>query len=248
MNQLLAQATEYKLLTPLPIGQGGTEVETVTFASYIPGLFNLIIGIAGVLAVVMIIYGGIQYMSTDAFQGKSDAKNTIQNAIWGLILTISAWLILYTVNPNLVEFNLNIERQEINNNSNEEENGPEGGGLTQQQALATFEAANITIAGPINLAGIRLGITDEIIRLKRACNCNVIITSATGGEHESGLCSHANGYKVDLRNQREGASLTNYITRNYQRLPNRNDGAQVYISPTGATYALESNHWDVAKC
>src|SRR3989344_6438365 len=104
MNNLLAQATqkatEYELLAPLPIGPGGVSSETVTFASYIPGIFNLVIGIAGVLAIVMIIYGGIQYMSTDAFQGKSDAKNTISNAIWGLILTISAWLILYTVNPN----------------------------------------------------------------------------------------------------------------------------------------------------
>ncbi|OHA91037.1 MAG: hypothetical protein A2832_01310 [Candidatus Zambryskibacteria bacterium RIFCSPHIGHO2_01_FULL_44_22b] len=113
MNQLLAQATEYGLLAPLPgVTVAGSQA-TSTFATYIPGIFNLIIGIAGVLAVVMIIYGGIQYMSTDAFQGKSDAKNTISNAIWGLILTISAWLILYTVNPNLVNFNLNIEKQDL---------------------------------------------------------------------------------------------------------------------------------------
>src|SRR3989338_10581853 len=113
MNQLLAQATEYGLLAPLHgVTVAGSQA-TSTFASYIPGIFNLVIGIAGVLAIVMIIYGGIQYMSTDAFQGKSEAKNTISQAIWGLILTISAWLILYTVNPNLVNLNLNIERQEL---------------------------------------------------------------------------------------------------------------------------------------
>jgi len=61
------------------------------------------------LAVIMIIWGGIQYMSTDAISGKSEAKNTIQNAIWGLLLAISAWLILNTINPDLVKFNLNIE-------------------------------------------------------------------------------------------------------------------------------------------
>lgn len=113
MKELLAQATEYSLLAPLPgVTKAGSEA-TSTFATYIPGMFNLVIGVAGVLAVVMIIYGGIQYMSTDAFQGKSDAKDTISNALWGLLLTISAWLILFTVNPNLVNFNLNIEQQDL---------------------------------------------------------------------------------------------------------------------------------------
>ncbi len=113
--------TEYKLLAPLPgISTREDMSECVkdgkpcaTASTFIPGLFKLIIAIAGGLAVVKIIFGGIQYMSTDAFTGKSEAKDTIQNAIWGLLLAIGAWLILYTVNPNLVEFNLNIERQEI---------------------------------------------------------------------------------------------------------------------------------------
>ena len=109
------EQTEYTLLAPL---EGYVE-NTTTAGPYIIGIFNLIIALAGGLAVLKIIYGGIQYMSTDAFGAKNEAKDTIKNAIWGLLLAISAWLILYTVNPNLVEINLDIPRQGIN---------PDGGG------------------------------------------------------------------------------------------------------------------------
>ncbi|MDO8569323.1 MAG: pilin [bacterium] len=107
-------ATDYTLLAPIPLGGAdSTPAPQTTAKPYIEGVFKLIIGLAGGLAVVMIILGGIQYMSTDAFTGKSEARNTIQNAIWGLLLVIGAWLILYTINPKLVEFDLSIAPQEI---------------------------------------------------------------------------------------------------------------------------------------
>jgi hypothetical protein len=104
-SPVLAQ-TEYQPLAPLP--DIPTNKGKITASSYITGVFMLVIAVASGLAVVMIIVGGIQYMSTDAFSGKSEAKNTIQNAIWGLLLAISAWLILNTINPKLVNFNLEI--------------------------------------------------------------------------------------------------------------------------------------------
>ena len=102
-------ATEYELLAPIPLsGADSAPSDKTTAEPYIKGVFMLIIAVAGGLAVVKIIFGGIQYMSTDAFEEKSDAKNTIQNAIWGLLLAISAWLILFTINPDLIKFDLTI--------------------------------------------------------------------------------------------------------------------------------------------
>ena len=254
--------TEYQLLAPLPLdGAGSAPAEETTAGPYLEGIFTLIIAIAGGLAVIKIIFGGIKYMSTDAFSGKSEARSTIENAIWGLLLAISAWLILFTVNPDLVKFDLSIPRQEIRG-SVSRGGGNMGGGpilgigpdhlvLTQQEAISAFGNTNIAIAGPISLAGIRQGVVNEIVRLKNACNCNVVITSVTGGEHDTTVqptCNHRNGYKVDLRSRAEGTALTNYIQNNYQPLPNRSDGAKMYISPTGVFYALEGSHWDVARC
>ena len=240
----LAQ-TEYKLLAPLPGYVKTTAGGKTTAGPYIEGIFILIIAIATGLAVLKIIFGGIKYMSTDAFGEKNEAKTTIQNAIWGLLLAISAWLILFTVNPNLIKLNLIIPVQPIATTSPGGGGGPSDLGLTQQQAMSAFRSAGVGIASGINLAGIRQGTVDEVTRLKVTCNCAVIVTSATGGEHAPGTCSHANGYKVDLG---LNDKLTNYIERNYRRNPDRSDGARIYTSPTNGVYALESDHWDVARC
>ncbi len=104
-----AEATPYTLLAPIPLkGLEGGDTPTTTPGPYIEGIFTLIIAVAGGLAVVKIIFGGIKYMSTDAFTDKSEAKDTIQNALWGLLLVISAWLILNTINPALTTFKLTI--------------------------------------------------------------------------------------------------------------------------------------------
>lgn len=98
---------QYTPLAPLPgttNEEGAADIQT-----YIPGIFKLAIGIAGVLAVLMIIIGGVEYITTDAIQGKSEGKARIQNALWGLVLVLVSWILLYTINPKLTVFNLNVE-------------------------------------------------------------------------------------------------------------------------------------------
>lgn len=96
---------QYTLLAPLPFAD---EKGQVTIDSYIPGIFNLAIGIAGVLAVLMIIIGGVEYMTTDAIQGKTEGKERIKNALWGLLLALVSYILLYTINPKLTVFDLNV--------------------------------------------------------------------------------------------------------------------------------------------
>ncbi|MDB5254097.1 MAG: seg [Parcubacteria group bacterium] len=99
-------ADGYCLLAPIPIVSDASGKASIV--SYIPGMYKLLIGLAGVLAVLKLIFAGIKYMSTDAFSGKESSKDDIQNALIGLLMAFSAWIILYTVNPKLVEFNLTI--------------------------------------------------------------------------------------------------------------------------------------------
>lgn len=98
----------YCPLTALPGISKDATTPNVNINTYIPGVIKLIIGIAGALAVLRIMMGGIKYMTSDAFESKSDAKETINNALIGLLLAISAYIILYTLNPNLVTFQFNI--------------------------------------------------------------------------------------------------------------------------------------------
>ncbi|MBI1974525.1 MAG: hypothetical protein HYS51_01590 [Candidatus Zambryskibacteria bacterium] len=228
MNQLLAKITEYELLTPLPIGPGATNLDKVTLATYIPGIVNLVIGIAGVLAVVMIIYGGIQYMSTDAFQGKNDAKGTINHAIWGLVLTIGAWLILYTVNPKLLDFNLDIQQQDL------------GAALTPPNILTAEElrtdssirsdlgnarndnrVAITPYTGPcygtvttgcVNVDKLQRSVVDGLKTLANYCKeCGtIIITGGSEGGHTTNSL-HDRGLAVDIS---QNALLNAVITAN----------------------------------
>lgn len=72
----------------------------------IPGLVSSIyiwaLGLAGGAAFVVLIWGAILYTVSGAVDKKSEAKEWIKGAIYGLILLLGAYLILYTINPNLV--------------------------------------------------------------------------------------------------------------------------------------------------
>lgn len=81
--------------------------------NFLPNLFTFIIGLAGILSVVMITYGGFKYATTDAWQGKSEGKEIIKNAFIGLAITLGAWIILNTINPNLLNLELLIEPIEV---------------------------------------------------------------------------------------------------------------------------------------
>jgi len=60
--------------------------------------------LAGIFAVFMIIWGGFEYVSTDAISGKSAGKEKIEGALWGLGLALGSYLILNTINPELLKF------------------------------------------------------------------------------------------------------------------------------------------------
>ncbi len=66
------------------------------------------IGLIGavVLAIIMIVRGGIEYMTIDSASGKDTGKRRVQAALGGLVLAFAAILILNTINPGLTRFSL----------------------------------------------------------------------------------------------------------------------------------------------
>ena len=102
--------TSYCLLAPLPsIGDGSGLVNVSTgFGDYLTGIIKLVMGLIGVFAVLMVIIGGIEYMSTVNVGEKEGAKSRILNAIFGLVLALASYLILNTINPKLVGGSISI--------------------------------------------------------------------------------------------------------------------------------------------
>lgn len=68
------------------------------------GLFNFLLSFVGVGALVMIVVEGIRYMASAGDQSKiGESKRKIWNAVWGLILALISFLLLQTINPDLLK-------------------------------------------------------------------------------------------------------------------------------------------------
>ncbi len=100
----------YTPLEPLPgatYGSNGYGPNGGTFVDYLNTVFKLMLTLGSIFAVVMLVYGGIIYMTSGVAGQIGAAKERMKAALWGLALLAGAWLILYTLNPQLLLFNLN---------------------------------------------------------------------------------------------------------------------------------------------
>jgi len=68
----------------------------------VKNIYGISIGIAAALAVFIIIWAGVEYATTEAITGKSEAKEKWHGALWGLLLLLGSYLILRTINIQLV--------------------------------------------------------------------------------------------------------------------------------------------------
>jgi hypothetical protein len=105
---LFAQEDNNNLVN-LPIG------ETNSFNDYINAVYLMFISIAALIAVVKIIIAGVKYMFTDIVTQKGEAKRDIQGALLGLLVVLSAVVVLTIINPDLTTFDPDItaiERKE----------------------------------------------------------------------------------------------------------------------------------------
>jgi len=120
---------DYQPLSPLPGAENITTTE-----EYLKTVFRTTIGIAAVLAVLMIVIGGLQYMTSEAIGDKQSAKDKMTYAIWGLLLAIASVLILQTINPQLLELDFTTEKFILvplsggGNGSNGDDTGEPGNG------------------------------------------------------------------------------------------------------------------------
>jgi hypothetical protein len=72
-------------------------------ADFVKSLYDYALGVVAAAAVIMIVYGGVKYVASGgSVAAKSDAMDIIKNAIFGIVLLFGGYIILYTINPELV--------------------------------------------------------------------------------------------------------------------------------------------------
>lgn len=261
-NETEAENTKYKLLTPLP---GGTEGELSEFdtteglGKYLNLIINLVIGISAVLAVVMIVMGGIEYMGSELISEKADGKNKIQNALLGLLIAMGAWALLNTINPNLLNSDVKIDPATVVINISDSvpqtysattglyPNGQLRGAplFGTPTPLPTGVALNnngkqctqVGETGCTSTIGLNMS---NVWAIKQGCpSCELVITGGTewwlhGGQ--SGSTSHQNGTStVDLRSN---DALDRYLSGGKPLVKYKRYG------PNGLYY-YEGDHWHI---
>ncbi|TSC70549.1 MAG: hypothetical protein CEO12_270 [Parcubacteria group bacterium Gr01-1014_46] len=247
--------TPYTVLTTLP----GIGTQT-TLTSYLPAAFNLAIGIAVALAFVMITFGGVTYATSDAITGKAKGREYIEDALWGLLLVIGSYVILNTLNPQILNFSLRFDRPTVPVSSVTLIAGtPLDPAARADDASVRATLVGIGINHPPCLAGETQGCTNVnglpagavtgLLTLKKACNgCTIMITGGTEGGH----ATHGPGKQiVDLRPEN---ALNYYIwgdgntppdgTTRTKNLPNGQSIKFVYETAGGNVRGTSTGaHW-----
>ena len=231
-------------------------------------IYRIALGIVGILAFGMIIFGGIQYsMSAGDPSRQKDARDRITQAIWGAILLLAAFLILNTINPELTilkEPSLGSISTAPSTSGPIDTTNP-ATSLTEQQIRNKLSSWGITVwescPGCTKVSCLRQNTISALGDLAKNCqnainhgskNCPITLTGGceqTG--HAQGVYSHANGYKVDLQPATTGSDLSTYILNNCSKLPGTSTlYRERYRCSSGTIYNLEPQenggfHWDV---
>ncbi len=254
--------------------QGGTGAGAVV--NWVQNFYQFSL-IAGVfLAVGVITWAGLKYaLAAGNPSGQSDARDQILQALLGLILLFGAYLILFTINPNLI--NLRLEtlsdarvRAPVNSGGGvgvgvgtggdfQGGGGRSGGAgaggcftadcITDTQArqqLTTASNDAITFNATPPQTSLE-GMRQNTINeiVNIQRNCGCNIV-VTGGT-EGGHSAGANSHANGYKvDLGLNTNLNNYVERNFTPVGIRsNDGARLWRAPNGTVYARESNHWDI---
>lgn len=97
-NMQTVNATGYQFLAPIPTNpnKGFTDL-----SDYMKYLYVAIVGLAIVLGVVMIVVGGIQYVTAAVPSAKEEGKKRVGGAVIGVILALMSYVAIEAINPKL---------------------------------------------------------------------------------------------------------------------------------------------------
>src|SRR3989344_690884 len=105
--------------------------KATNFQDLISNAFNYAIMLVGIAVFIMILWAGFLWLTSTANPGNiATAKGYISNAIFGGILLLSSYVILYTINPDLVGGEFDLKGIPV---------GPSGSNGTSTQSLVAFD-------------------------------------------------------------------------------------------------------------
>jgi hypothetical protein len=87
----------------------GSAASSLNLQEFLKKLYEWGVGIAVALSILFIIFGGIEYMTTDSVFKKDESKKRITAAVAGLLIVLSSYLILNQINPKIFTNDLSLD-------------------------------------------------------------------------------------------------------------------------------------------
>lgn len=239
----------------------GPECNACHFVSLGKNVIDFFIKISAVVVTLVFAIAGMKIVMAGDNSGQiSKAKGMMTDSVIGLVIILSSWLIVDTflkvfineqkLGPwNEVQCSAAPARTTVVTPK-----GEAPGTVTISGKMSDADArtllsqngisVNKTEAQGTSLSNMNQATVQDIIDLKKGCDCEIVVTGGTEGSggHAVGTVSHSTGYKYDVR---PNTTLDSYITSQYQDVGVRGDGARMYKAPDGVIYAREGDHWDV---
>lgn len=265
-------SNNYTLLAPLPGFNPVFDVnnnKNCPLHDYLNKAIKLIIGLIAVIAVVMIIMGGIEYMTSELVSGKANGMQMVNNALFGLLLALSSWLILNTINPRLLSLCLNgmpkiqisIDPAEDDSVSQSSKNGlyctgtaGSNGGYKENSAWSSsmgaplvatnsflnFNNVECTYVGQKNCTS-RYGLKPDIINkiYQNRTKYNISNITVTGGTE----CWEHGGAKQATRHRPSSPVIDLRFETNLDKYIQSGEKNGNWYIKDGVQYLKENDHW-----
>ncbi|MBP7006371.1 hypothetical protein KBB27_04610, partial [Patescibacteria group bacterium] len=100
-SQTTADSNTVELAVPI-----GAVKNVSGLPQYVSVVYRYMLGIVTLVAIIMVIYGGFQYLLGASMGQIGKGKSTIQDALAGMAILFFAYTILYLVNPKLTTLSL----------------------------------------------------------------------------------------------------------------------------------------------
>lgn len=160
------------------------EVTTNLLGLYVAAIYRYLLGAGAVLAVVMLMVGGVQYATSRGNAKAVDqAKERITNAIVGIILLFLAFNIAFLIDPRTVRFSSlsikGIEGIDAIPPEGEDVNVRPNPTLTGDFATISGSFIIISTGNPIINKELLTNLQDAAIAFNEATGKSMVITSAT---------------------------------------------------------------------
>jgi hypothetical protein len=225
-----------RIVTLSEAGCTGTECTVGWIGEYIAILYKYGVAVAAVLAVLMIMVGGLVWLMSGGSPDKvGKGKEFITSALTGLMLALFSFMILYTVNPKLVNLSpITYQRPQdpifdFGVGVTAEAKGGDGAG-----GAGNYEPGQV-VSGRTDMTGLSQTAIDGI-NTYASHGCD----KSSGWRQDGSGSRHQSGRSVDFSLT---ADCSKYIRENGQLVATGNKETwynQVYKMPDGSYWVDEN--------